>query len=141
MKASLTVLFAVLVLAAGTAVATCDSWSGLDSIQAESRRLDAAVVRAGHFRAVAEQTEADLLKGEMKLTEAADGVLASARYASREFLRAVADHVPGQTERTKMMHVLLTRLQARDEVGLLSADQKERLNALRCDCERELEQE
>ena len=141
MKLSLTVPFAALLLAAGAALATCDSWSGLDSIRAEGRRLDDAVARAGRFRAVAERAEDDLLKGEVKLTEAADSVLGAARDASRQFVRAVAEHVPGQTERTKMMHVLLTRLQARDEVGLLSEAQKERLDALRGDCEKELEQE
>jgi len=120
MKVSLTVPFAALVLAAGAALATSDSWSGLDSIRAEGRRLDDAAARAGRFRAAAERAEEDLLKGEVKLAEAADSVLGVARDANPEFVRAVAESAPGRTEREKMMHVLLTRLQARDEVGLLS---------------------
>jgi len=136
MKVGLKVAFAALLLAAGVALATSDSWSGLGAIRAEGYRLDDAATRLGRFHAAVGRVEDDLLKGTAKLPEAAETVLGAAHADNPEFVRKVADRASGRTEHEKMMHVLLARLQARDEVGLLSTAEKEHLDALGRDYEK-----
>jgi len=122
---------AISLVAAGLALATRDSWTGLREIREESRRLDDDAARIGRFHATVGRAEEELLKGATTLDDAASTVLGVARDNNPEFVQRVADKAPGGTAHEKMMHVLLGRLQARDEVGLLSTEQKEHLDSLR----------
>ena len=122
----------------GRPVPPAYTWADMNAIREEGRLLDERAEQMRRFHAAVRQAEDGLLCGALALEEAADIVLASARNDNPQFEQLIKQNVSARTDRERMMRVLLERIQAVEQSGLLSPSQKAHAGQLRCAFENEL---
>jgi hypothetical protein len=107
------------------------SWLEIRAILLEGERLEEVREGMRRYRAAMDEIKRDLLTGSLGLEEAGSRLEQAAREHNPRFITSLKRLYPDQPVREQLILTLLSHFRVDEKLGMLTAEEKERVDCLR----------